>query len=109
MYNFLAKPWQISDDFVGMYSINDKVISAVECVAKCLAQAEEKHTKIANCNERNARRLEKHVECYYRCRFYLIDRNHILGLPKGGWSLGITDLIPDFIESIHNRIHNNFF
>ncbi len=106
---YIKEAKRICDDFVGMYSINDKVISAVECVAKCLAQAEEKHTKIANCNERNARRLEKHVECYYKCGFYLIDRNHILGLPKGGWSLGITDLIPDFIESINNRIHNIFF
>lgn len=89
--------------FVEKYSRNNQVIKPVECVAKCLSEAEAENINIADCCDRNAERLIKHFYCYASCSFFLFDANSV-GTPEGGWDMGFNKMLPDFIESYKNKI-----
>lgn len=91
----------ICDGFIKMYTKNGKLRNAVLCVANCLAEDEKDNGQYMCCNKRNAMRLVSHVDCYQKCGFImdLITKDN-WGVPNGGWSLGLTSLIPDVIDSI---------
>lgn len=84
--------------FVEKYSVDNKVIPAVKCVANCLVNNETIVQKEKKCEQRNALRLEAHFSCYVRCGFFLTSSS-AWGVPEGGWEIGLYDLLPDWIIS----------
>ena len=101
--NYVLKARNMCHDFVNMYSKNGKVIEAVECVAKCLSDAEDESMKISSCEDRNSLRLINHVKCYASCGFFLTDMRYEIGTPPGGWDMGFNEMLPDFIKSLKKR------
>ena len=55
--------------------------------------------------KRNAMRLTSHVDCYTKCGFIMdfISKDN-LGVPNNGWSLGLTSLLPDFVDYVIDSI-----
>ena len=105
--DYVKKAANMCHNFVNKYSHNGQVILSVECVAKCLSEAEDEHMEIKDCSDRNSARLLKHVSCYASCAFFLFD-SHSLGTPEGGWEMGFNELLPDLGESIKRRITEIF-
>ena len=63
-------------------------------MAKCLVARESSIQKLKCCKHRNTARLLVHVGCYNECNFI-----PWRGLPKDGFSLEVSELIPDFIDT----------
>ncbi|MGN0835025.1 MAG: RHS repeat domain-containing protein [Candidatus Spyradosoma sp.] len=101
---YVSKAKKMCHDFVDMYSRAGKVIEPVECVAKCLSDAEDESMLISCCDDRNSLRLTNHVKCYATCGFFLTDMLYEIGTPPGGWDMGFNEMFPDLIKSIGKRI-----
>jgi len=104
--DYIHKAMDMCHKFVDKYSVNSKVIQPVECVAKCLSEAEKDHINIKDCADRNAAHLLKHISCYASCGFFLFD-SYTLLTPNGGLKMGFNDLVPDLIESMMNKVSDN--
>ena len=96
---YIAQAMQMCKQFVYKYSQNGRVIHPVECVAKCLSNNEATIKDVPDRQKRNSLRLQRHVGCYLECGFFLFDENNI-GVPEGGWGVGLRDLLPDFLKDM---------